>query len=106
MPVLYRRANAQEYPAILQLQSENYLPNVSKEARTDGFLSAEFTADQIAAIAADLGITVALDAGKLAGYLCAFRNDFDHGSPVVAKMLESYDRVQFNGKPLSSYSSY
>lgn len=57
-------------------------------------------------MAEDLGTTVAVVDGCLAGFLCAFRNDFDHGSPVVAKMIESYDRMVFEGKLLSSYKSY
>jgi len=57
-------------------------------------------------MAEDLGTTVAIIDGVLAGFLCAFRNDFDHGSSVVAKMIESYERVHFEGKLLSSYNTY
>ena len=104
--VLYRRAEKEDYAGILRLQSANYIANLPQQERREGFLSAEFTPEQLATLATDLGITVALDAGNVAGYLCAFRNDFNHGSPVLEKMLESYDRVQFNGQPLNSYSSY
>jgi len=69
-------------------------------------LSAVFTPEQTAAMAEDLGTTVAIVDGVLAGFLCAVRNDFDHGSPVVAKMIESYDRVHFEGKLLSTYKTY
>lgn len=102
----FTRAKPQHYTGILLLQSANYIGNLSEEERKYGFLSAEFTRDQVAAMAEDLGIMIAEDSGTLAGYLCAFRNEFNHGSPVLAKMLESYDRVQFAGKPLSSYNSY
>jgi len=37
------------------------------------------------------------------GYLCGFRCDFNHQSPVIAKMLEAFDSVEYAGKPLSSY---
>lgn len=40
------------------------------------------------------------------GFLCAFRREFKTGSPVIAKMLESYNLVQFEGKPLGRYESY
>jgi len=62
--------------------------------------------EQTAAMAEDLGTTVAVVDGVLAGFLCAFRNDFDHGSPVVAKMIESYDRFHFEGKLLSAFNTY
>ena len=105
MPISYRRATADDFPGILRLQSANYLPNVAPQDRSQGFLSAEFTPTQVATIAADLGIVVAVDEAVV-GYLCGFRNEFDHNSPVLAKMLESYDRVQFNGRAIASYRSY
>ena len=104
--IVYRRARNKDYSGILRLQTANYIANLSIENRTEGFLSAEFTPEQIAAIAEDLGIIVALEGEAVAGYLCAFRNEFNHGSPVLAKMFESYERLQLEGKPLSSYKSY
>jgi hypothetical protein len=102
----FRRAGTADYEAILGLQAANYVANLSEEERREGFLSAEFSRQQVAAMAEDLGIMIAVEAGVVAGYLCAFRNEFGHGSPVLAEMLKSYDRVQFRGRPLSSYNSY
>ncbi|HUK40952.1 MAG TPA: hypothetical protein VLX11_07910 [Candidatus Acidoferrales bacterium] len=104
--VLFRRATREDYPAILRLQAENYIENLSAEERRQGFLSAQFSPAQISEIAGDLGITLALVENNVAGFLCAFRNEFEHGSPVLAKMFESYQRVRFGGRPLSSYKSY
>jgi len=104
--VIFRRAEPQDYPAIVRLNAANFIANLSEEERRDGFLSAVFTLEQTAAMAEDLGTTVAIVDGQLAGFLCAFRNDFDHGSPVVAKMIESYDRLSFAGKLLDAYNSY
>ena len=103
---VFRRAVPQDYPAILRLQSANYVANLSDEERREGFLSAQFTPEQTAQMAEDLGTMVAVVDHGLAGFLCAFRREFDTGSPVIAKMLDSYDRVTFEGKPLSSLNSY
>ena len=103
---MYRRALKRDYGSIVRLNAANFIANLSGHERADGFLSALFTLEQTAAMAEDLGTTVAIVDGVLAGFLCAFRNDFDHGSPVVAKMIESYDEVYFEGKLLSSYNSY
>ena len=102
----YRRATLVEYPQIVRLNAANFIGNLAEEERRDGFLSAIFTPQQVAAMAADLGITVALDGDAVAGFVCAFRNDFDHGSPVVAKMIASYGDVKFDHRPLTSYSTY
>jgi hypothetical protein len=102
----YRRALAADYPEILRLNEANYRGNLTRAESADGFLSAVFSARQIAVMAEDLGIQLALLEDKVAGFLCAFRNDFEHGSPVVAAMIEAYERMQFLGVPLSDYSSY
>ena len=104
--VSFRRARPEDYAAIVQLNVANYIANLSADERRDGFLSAVFSIEQTAAMAEDLGTTVAIVDNILAGFLCAFRNDFDHGSPVVAKMIESYDRLTFEGNLLNSYKTY
>ncbi|HXG51680.1 MAG TPA: GNAT family N-acetyltransferase [candidate division Zixibacteria bacterium] len=104
--LILRRAEPADFPAILRLQSANYVENLPPEERAQGFLSAEFTEEQIAAMAADLGIVVAVAPGGLAGYVCAFRNEFDHGSPVLARMFECYDRAELEGKLLRDYRTY
>lgn len=102
----YRRARPDDYRAILDLQAANYIANLSLEERKEGFLSAQFSPEQTARIAEDLGIMVAVVDHCIGGFLCAFRREFSTGSPVIAKMLDSYDRLSFSGKPLSSWSSY
>ena len=104
--VAYRRALAIDYPQILKLQSANFIANLAGEERKEGFLSAQFSASQTADIAEDLGTMVAVVDDQVAGFLCAFRNEFQTGSPVIAKMLESYDRLLFGDRPLSSFKSY
>jgi predicted GNAT superfamily acetyltransferase len=102
----YRRAVAADYRQILQLQSANYIANLTGEERKTGFLSAQFSLEQTAQIAQDLGTTVAILDQQVAGFLCAFRNEFPSGSPVIAEMLLSYPVFRFEDRPLSSFSSY
>jgi hypothetical protein len=104
--LVFRRATPGDYSAVLRLQSANYIANLSEEDREQGFLSAEFTREQVAAMAEDLGTMVAIVEDKVAGFLCAFQREFNSGSPVIAKMLDSCDLVKFEGKPLSSFNTY
>ena len=102
----YRRARPGDYPAILALQNANFIANLTAEERMQGFLSAQFSPAQTAQIAEDLGTMVVLIDHRVGGFLCAFRKEFDTGSPVIAKMLDAYDRLIFDGKPLSAFHSY
>ena len=104
--VVFRRAQTQDYSAILRLQSENFIGNLPEEQRSEGFLSAEFSRDQVAKLAEDLGTTIATVDAQVVAFLCGFRSEFDHGSPVVAKLLDTYPLVRFEGQPLSFYDSY
>jgi len=104
--VEFRKAAPADYDAVLRLQAANFIANLSEEARQSGFLSAQFTPEQTARIAEDLGTTLAIVDGRVAGFLCAFRNEFKTDSPVIANMLESYERLTFEGKPLSSFKGY
>jgi predicted GNAT superfamily acetyltransferase len=104
--VSYRRALPGDYAAILNLQSSNYIANLSPHEHEQGFLSSQFTPAQTAQIAEDLGTTVAVIDDQIVGFICAFRNEFETGSPVIAKMLESYDRFTFETRPLRTFPSY
>ena len=104
--LVFRRAKPRDYSGILRLQSANFVGNLSEEQQREGFLSAEFSPGQVAEMAEDLGTTIATVDGDVVAFLCAFRNEFDHGSPVIAKMLDNYALIKFDGKPLSSYHSY
>jgi predicted GNAT superfamily acetyltransferase len=102
----YRRATGTDYDQILELQAANYIAHLSDDERRQGFLSAQFTPEQTVRIAEDLGTMVAVVDGRVVGFLCAFRKEFSTGSPVIAEMLRSYDRLSFEGRSLSAYRSY
>jgi hypothetical protein len=104
--VKFRRAESADIPAILRLQAAYFVANLTDEEKREGFLSAEFTPQQAADMAADLGTTIATIGSTVAGFVCAFRREFDTGSPVLEKMLTLYDSFQFRGQPLSRCNSY
>jgi len=72
----FRRATAEDFSDILKLQATNFIDNLSTEDLTDGFLSAEFTCQQLGEIANDVALLVASDKGRILGYLCACSCDY------------------------------
>ena len=95
-----RRARTEDYAGILDLQAANYSGNLSPAQRAGGFLSAEFTPAQIAAIAQDLGIVVAAESGGIVGYLCAHRADIAPLPPVVEAMLRRCSTARYRERVL------
>ena len=104
--VEFRRAGPEDFPAILRIQAANQIANLSPDERGQGFLSAQFTIGQILAMAGDLGIIVAAESGTVLGFVCGFRRDFHTGSPVIARMLETFAGVKFDGKPLTAWKTF
>jgi hypothetical protein len=102
----FRRAVPADYPAIVRLNEANFITKLSTEERKQGFLSALFSLEQTAQVAEDLGTMIAVIDGQVVGFLCAFRKEFDSGSPVIAEMLRCYERLTFEGRPLSAFKSY
>ena len=95
-----RQAVPQDYPDILALQAANYSENLTEQERQGGFLSAQFTPAQIAAMAGDLGIVVAREADALVGYLCAHRADLVPLPPVVEAMLRCCRGARYGNRVL------
>src|SRR5262245_55739770 len=95
------RATRADYPGILELQSANFVANLTAEERQGGFLSAELTLSQIAAISEDLGILAALDGNRIIDYLCAHRPDLAPLPAVVEAMLLTCCTAAFSGRVIA-----
>jgi hypothetical protein len=100
------RAAAGDYQGIIELQTRCYMGNLTPEKRRGGFLSAEFTLPQVAAMAQDLGIVVARSRGRVVAYMCASRVDLTPRPPILDGMLQSLEMLVFHGKPLSESSMF
>ncbi|AYD44410.1 GNAT family N-acetyltransferase [Yersinia rochesterensis] len=95
-----RPAQPADYPAILQLQSQNTPANLSTEQRKQGFIVSQMDEKQLDAINQDLGILVAIDDVQVAAFVCLARTHQQPRPPVVDAMLEAISQHQFQGKPL------
>lgn len=95
-----RRAAPGDYAGILRLQAANHSANLTAREREGGFLSAEFTPQQVAAMAQDLGILVARENAAVVGYLCAHRADLSPLPQVVEAMLRCCRAAPFGARLL------
>lgn len=102
----FRRATPEDFSDILKLQATNFIGNLSTEDLTDGFLSAEFTCQQLEEIANDVALLVASNKDRILGYLCACSCDYYKQFPLLATMIRSFDSILYLGKPLRSYNIF
>jgi hypothetical protein len=99
--ILYRKATPTDFEGILLLQHQNLQTNLTGEDLSQGFLSIEFTREQLHKINNELGIFVALQGKVVVGYLMAETAEFAVGSPLIARMLKRLKDVVFDGITLS-----
>ncbi len=102
----FRRATSEDFSDILKLQATNFIGNLSTEDPTDGFLSAEFTCQQLEEIANDVALLVASEKDRILCYLCACSCDYYKQFPLLATMIRSFDSILYLGKPLRSYNIF
>lgn len=98
-----RIATPEDIPGMLALQEAYYIGNLPPEGRDSGFLSARFTAGQFEQMRAEVGIVVAAGVnGAIAGYLCAATLESSLGSPIIARMIELLEGVEYRARPLAA----
>lgn len=101
-PILYRKATPTDFEGILRLQHQNLETTLTGEDLSQGFLSIEFTREQLHNINSELGIFIAVQEKAVIGYLMAETVEFAVGSPLIAHLLKRLKDVVFDGVPLSS----
>lgn len=104
--VTFRKADPSDFPKILALQKDNLLRNLEPQAQQDGFLSIEYSHDQIVQLNKELGIFIAIDSGNLSGYLIAQTLDFALQSPMISSMVRRFPDVLYISRPLSGYRTF
>jgi hypothetical protein len=104
--IQYRKAVPADIEGILRLQHENLLSLLPEEERPQGFLSIEFTREQIRTVNDDLGIFVAVQGKTVMGYLMAESVEFAVQSPLIAFMLKRLKDVCLEARPISSFSLF
>ena len=103
MAMEFRRMTRDDLPAILRIQSASYVGNLTHEQRAQGFLSAEYSAGELARMADDVAVMVAAGDGRVLGFLCASSPALGADFPIVARMIAQFGQIDFRGRPLDRW---
>lgn len=99
--IQYRKALPADFEGILRLQHQNLLTTLKGEDLSQGFLSIEFTREQLHKVNNELGIFVAVQDKTVIGYLMAETAEFAIGSPLIAHMLRRLNNIVIDDITLS-----
>ena len=105
-PIQYRKATPADFWRILSLQHQNLLTTLQGKDLSQGFLSIEFTREQLFRMNSELGIFVAVQDKSVIGYLMAESIEFAVGSSLIAHLLKRLKDFVYDGVPLSSCSLF
>jgi len=82
------------------------LKNLNPQEQQDGFLSIEYSSDQLERLNNELGISVAVEDDHLAGYLIAQTMDFALQSPLIITMVKRFPDSLHRARQLSGFRSF
>lgn len=98
--MLIRQALPTDYPVILALQAQNTPEHLTAEQRQQGFIVSQMNEQQLASINNGLGILIATEDERLAGFVCLMPTDAQPRPPVVDAMLQTLATQRFEGRTL------
>ncbi len=101
-----RRALPSDYAGIQRLAAKYHKASLSPEDQRGGFLSAQFSLQQIADMGDALGIIVAVDCEAVVAFACASRCDFPGQPPIVRHMLAQLAQFRFRGHPMDATETF
>jgi len=99
--IRYSAASQEDFPAILALQSRNFVGNLTPHQRSHGFLSKEFTREMLQEVIEDLAIVKAFTVRELVGYRMAQTLSFNLRFPLLRAIIDRFPHIEFSGKKLS-----
>ncbi|MET3537725.1 GNAT family N-acetyltransferase [Chryseobacterium limigenitum] len=101
--IIVRQAEPKDYSAIIELQNANTPDQLTEEEKKQGFVVSSMTEETLDDINKNLGVLVAIEDGKLAGFVCLATTNPLPGHPVVKAMYESFPQQIFNDRKLPEY---
>lgn len=101
----FRRATANDYAAVYDLQNRNLRTRLTASERSDGFLSAAFRIEDYEALNEDLCVLVCVEEKRVLGFLVASTIKFNQKFALSTAMVARYPQAIYDGRALDSYQS-
>lgn len=99
-----KASSLEDLQGILDLQSENHLETLSEEEKNaQGFVTVKHEFEQLQEMNQIAPHIIALEEGKVVGYILAMTQLSKNLIPLLIPMFEQFDRLQLDGRSVSDY---
>lgn len=105
MEILFKLTESDaELQGIIELQKANLLTEISESEKSEqGFVTVQHSIDQLRLMHDLEPHVIAVDGGKVIGYILAMTKESKNLVPVLVPMFEQFDRLIFEEKCLSAF---
>jgi hypothetical protein len=106
-PLVFRRAEPQDYAQIVIMQNENLSTVLTAEEKASGgFLSVPLSVEDFQVMNQEIAVVVASCGKEVVAYHCASSCQYHQSVPLCACMMERFANVLYEGKPLVHYTCF
>lgn len=98
-----RKAEMADISSIRNLLENNLGEMLTEEQKKDGFVTWNPSDEEMSEIINDTGIVLSMVGENLKGYAITMSREVGHRNPFFSEMLESAEKMEFEGRPLSEY---
>lgn len=102
--IQFRHAVGEDFEKMVELQNGNLITTLGDQ-KSDGFLSAAFTAEQFTEFRESVAVIVAVDDTSVVGFACASTVEFCKQNPLPASMIARFAGIVIGGKNLAELRS-
>ena len=106
MTQIIRTAVESDLQGILDLQAQNLYTSLAPAELADGFVTTPFTLDLLQQLISQTGVFVAIDDGKVVGYLLAGDWQFFSQWEIFRIMMSRLPNLQFQGEIITIDRSF
>ena len=104
--MIITQARFEDIDSLLELHKKYHVSTVSEEDKPDGFITTDFTPEQLKGLIDEDGITIIKDGDNVLGYAMAASWQFWSEWPFFANMIKLLPDNSFEGTVLDMENSY
>jgi len=101
-----RLGHVADIAGVMQLHAKYHIDSISELDKSDGFITTQFSVQELNRLIAEDGLFVAVDDGSIVAYVMAASWHYWASWPIFAHMITELPTLEYEGIPLNCDNSY